>query len=798
MTLREISLKAYYAMRPSVPRSLRVQARRLFAKRSTRLYSRSWPVNPITGQRPDWWRGWPEGKKFAFALTHDVEGKRGLERCRWLAELEMTLGFRSSFNFVPEGGYECPESLRAFLNNNGFEVGVHDLRHDGRLFRSQKSFTRSARRINRYLAEWEAVGFRSGFMFHNLDWVRNLNVQYDASTFDSDPFEPQPEGANTIFPFWVSREDGSGYVELPYTLAQDSTLFVLLQQKTIETWARKLDWVAEHGGLALVIVHPDYLNFDGKHRSSEYDARLYRELLEYACRRYGQEAWFALPKQIATHIRSMRQNLAAEHDLTAAITTASLQPLATDNTANKDAPWHEPVTRPESGRAEWRLQGKRVGMVMQSHYPGDPRPRRVAETLVRFGAQVDLICLTLDREDPKHEVVNGINIFRIPIVHSRGSKLSYAFEYSAFLTAATALLGWRSIVKGYDLIYVHNMPDILVLSALFPKLLGAKVILDLHDPMPELMATIFEVAVEGFAVRVLQKLEKLSIRIADSVVTVNLACAKLFESRSCPRGKLHVVMNSPDERIFPLHPPDARANTANPGDHRFIIMYHGSIVERNGLGLAVEALALVRESVPNAELRIYGRSNSFLEKVMSSVRNKGLEQAVRYVGPQSAEQIAASIRECDVGIIPNLRNRFTEINTPTRIFEYLSMGKPVIAPRSEGITDYFDDSSLILFELGDAQDLARKISQVSLDGAKASKIVERGQQVLGAHTWRREARGLVNLILELLDPESDLVVDENRNSVGLSARGARSQTTRTSVAALLPREPELWDSKERI
>jgi glycosyltransferase involved in cell wall biosynthesis len=796
MTVREISLRTYYALRPSIPQSLRFASRRIIARRFRQLHSSSWPINPISSHQPDWWCGWPEGKKFAFVLTHDVEGEKGRERCRSLADLEMSLGFRSSFNFVPERGYETPKSLRAFLKNHGFEIGVHDLRHDGRLFRSQRSFRHSARQINRYLADWEAVGFRSGFMLHNLDWVRDLHIEYDASTFDCDPFEPQPDGTNTIFPFWVGREDGSGYVELPYTLPQDSTLFVILREKTIENWTRKLDWVAQYGGLALVIVHPDYLNFDGKCRSGEYDARLYRGLLEYVSERYGQEAWLALPKQIATHVRSMRQNLAAEPDSERTLPSENFQVVSTDSAPNQSATHHQAMARPDSVvREEWQLQGKRVGMVMHSHYPKDPRPRRAAEALVRAGAQVDLICLTLGKQDPKHEVVNGINIFRIPVVHSRGSRLSYAFEYSAFLMAATAVLGWRSLVNGYDLVYVHNMPDILVLSALFPRLLGAKVILDLHDPMPELMTTIFGVAPNGFGVRLLRKLEKLSIRLADSVITVNLACAKLFGSRSCPREKLHVVMNSPDEGIFPLHPPDVREQSADAENDRFVIMYHGSIVERNGLALAIEALALLRESVPKAELRIYGWSTPFLEKVMSSVEERGLGQAVRYMGSQPAEQIAASIRECDVGIIPNLRNRFTEINTPTRIFEYLRMGKPVIAPRAEGITDYFDDSSLILFELGDARDLARKISQVCFYPARAREIVEHGQQVLAAHTWRQEGRGLIHLVLKLLGPEPEAVIDENRISGGVGSTRTRHHAGPPRVAAFLPAESRLCDPK---
>jgi len=309
--MRRLFLNTYFWIRPTVPRPFRMALRRFVAKRSMRSHSASWPINQLAGAAPRWWRGWPDNKKFAFVLTHDIEGERGLNRCRQLAEMEMSTGFRSSFNFVPEGEYTPPRVLREFLVAQGFEVGVHDLTHDGKLYASEKNFRRHAQRINQYLQQWGAVGFRSAFMLHNFDWIGDLNVLYDASSFDTDPFEPQPDGLNTIFPVWVDREVGSGYVELPYTLPQDSTLFLLLRQTSIETWVRKLDWVAEQGGLALVNVHPDYLNFNGSVSSYEYGAHLYQRFLDYVGMRYRQEAWFALPKDVAAHVHRMKSSLAA-------------------------------------------------------------------------------------------------------------------------------------------------------------------------------------------------------------------------------------------------------------------------------------------------------------------------------------------------------------------------------------------------------------------------------------------------------------------------------------------------------
>jgi hypothetical protein len=223
--------------------------------------------------------------------------------------MDKALGFLSSFNFVPEGEYRLPESLLAFLNREGFEVGVHDLHHDGSLYRSLGTFKSQARKINQHLKSWGAVGFRSGFMFHNLAWLQDLEVLYDASTFDTDPFEPQPDGVSTIFPFWVQGSGSKGYAELPYTLPQDSTLFILLKEKTTGLWIKKLDWVAAHGGMALVNTHPDYINFDGKPSSSEYPSELYESFLKHVSTQYRDTCWFALPREIAEYVLQFKPSL---------------------------------------------------------------------------------------------------------------------------------------------------------------------------------------------------------------------------------------------------------------------------------------------------------------------------------------------------------------------------------------------------------------------------------------------------------------------------------------------------------
>ena len=297
----------YYLLKPLLPQSVRYRMRRLRANQVLRS-CRDWPVMESAAAPPPGWSGWPDGKRFALVLTHDVEGPAGYERCLRLAEIEADLGFRSSFNLIPEGGYRVTRGFREMLERAGFEVGVHDLLHDGSLYRSAKAFEAAAVRINSHLRDWGAVGFRSGFMFHNLEWLKALDIEYDASTFDTDPFEPQPDGMGTIFPFLVSSErPGGGYVELPYTLPQDVTLYVILREATNRIWKRKTEWLAGHGGMVLLNVHPDYLAMHGGRPAiSEFDPELYFGYLRHVRERYEGQYWNPLPRELARFVRQSR------------------------------------------------------------------------------------------------------------------------------------------------------------------------------------------------------------------------------------------------------------------------------------------------------------------------------------------------------------------------------------------------------------------------------------------------------------------------------------------------------------
>lgn len=295
----------FYQIKPAIPRSLQIYLRRAIAHQKRRATTGVWPINPAAAKPPRDWHGWPEKKKFALVLQHDVDSLKGLTRSVKLMEIERQLGFRSSFNFVPED-YPTPSRVIQALSEAGFEVGVHGLKHDGKLFRHPADFCSKLPQINRYLRKWGAIGFTSPSMLRNLNWIAELDIEHSCSTFDTDPFEPQSDGIGSIFPFIASNDSNTRtYVELPYTLPQDHGLFVILREKDIRIWKQKLDWIMENGGMAALNTHPDYMSFEGAAPGrEEYPIGYYLDFLNYVKTRYAGQYWHVLPREMARFWRT--------------------------------------------------------------------------------------------------------------------------------------------------------------------------------------------------------------------------------------------------------------------------------------------------------------------------------------------------------------------------------------------------------------------------------------------------------------------------------------------------------------
>lgn len=299
--------RLYYYLKPFLPRPLIRTMRRFYQPLSESNFSLGWPIEKryalflwevcrqvmtLTGRTSLTFTSfWPAGNRFALVLTHDIETGRGQDFVRQVANLEESLGFHSSFNFVPER-YPIDQSLVAELKERGFEVGIHGLKHDGKLFSSRDEFERRAKSINNYLKTLGAVGFRAPLTHRQPEWMQILEIEYDLSFFDTDPYEPVPGGTMSIWPFELGR-----FVELPYTLVQDYTLTAVLREKTPRLWLQKVEFVKNYYGMVLVNTHPDYLK-------APDTWAVYVEFLQ-EMKKLG-DFWHSLPQDVARwwHARS--------------------------------------------------------------------------------------------------------------------------------------------------------------------------------------------------------------------------------------------------------------------------------------------------------------------------------------------------------------------------------------------------------------------------------------------------------------------------------------------------------------
>lgn len=690
--------RTYYFLKPIIPWRLRLAVRRWRARRRRRVFANAWPIDSRAAASPPGWPGWPGGKRFALVLTHDVEGSKGMSRVAQLANLELKHGFRSCFNFVPEDEYRVPDAVREMLDRAGFEIGVHGLEHDGKLYNSKAKFAAKVPRIKEYLRQWNSSGFRSPLMQHKLGWLHALDVEYDASTFDTDPFEPEPDGVSTIFPFWVPGRNGRGYVELPYTLVQDFTLFGVLREENIDIWKRKLDWVADQGGMALLNTHPDYMCFDGQRNRDEYPVSYYEELLRYARQRYDAFYWPALPREVARYYRDR-------------------VPIAARNTRRK------------------------ICMVAYTPYEADNRVRRYAETLAKRGDLVDVIAISgTDFGEPEKEV-NGVTVYRVQHrEHNERSKWTYAWRLLRFLVRSSATLTRLHKRKRYDVIHIHNMPDFLVFAAWYPKLTGAKLILDIHDVVPELFANKFLTKLKWGYVGLLKAMEKISASFVDHVIVSNHLWHKTVIARSVSEKKCSVVINHVDPEMFSRH---ARTRT----DGKFIVLFPGSLQWHQGLDIAIEAFARVKARVPNAEFHIYcGAGGDRQDELKRLTKQLALEDSVKFNGGVTLDQMAQVIANADLGVVPKRADSFGNEAYSTKIMEFMSQGVPVVVSRTKIDTYYFEEGVVHFFQSGDSQAMAKAMLDVINNKDLRQSLVARGYEYVECNSWGRKKSEYLDLI----------------------------------------------------
>lgn len=293
----------YYGIRPFLPIGVRKHLQRFALKNWRKTRFPRWPVDQTvdtlfeklmaavlraTGLAciPFIWF-WPDGFPSAAIMTHDVETSSGRDFCARLMDIDDSYGIKSSFQIVPQDRYEVPKTLLALLRKRGFEINVHDFNHDGNLFQDRQEFLRRAPRINAYVKEFGASGYRSGVLYRNLDWYDSFDFSYDMSVPNAGHLEPQPGGCCTTKPFFIG-----GILELPVMATQDYSLYHILQSYSADLWKQQIEAVLPKNGLLSFIIHPDYL-LDPRAQQTYADLLAHLSALRDAGR-----TWMALPGEV--------------------------------------------------------------------------------------------------------------------------------------------------------------------------------------------------------------------------------------------------------------------------------------------------------------------------------------------------------------------------------------------------------------------------------------------------------------------------------------------------------------------
>jgi glycosyltransferase involved in cell wall biosynthesis len=388
----------------------------------------------------------------------------------------------------------------------------------------------------------------------------------------------------------------------------------------------------------------------------------------------------------------------------------------------------------------------RICIFRHNNYPIDVRVARQATALLAAGFEVDVVCLRNDDEAPR-EVVGGVSVYRLPIKHERASRMRYVMEYATSFLLGMIVLSMLQLRRRYDIVQVSNMPDFLVFAAIVPKLLGAKIVLDLLDTMPELYRAKYGAAETHPIARLIAWQEGWSMRFADRVITVTDEFRKLYVERHGDMN-IPVILNLPDHTRFPRRTAEQGAAHADHPGH-FSIIAHGVHLPRSGFDTIIRAIAVLGDQIPGLELRIVGSGENTLA-LRALARTLGVADRVDFTGFLPSERLIATIDDTDVGVVANKRDGFAELILPTKLLELVWMGKPAIAARTPTISHYFDDDMVAFFRPGDERELAHRILELYRDPARRLQLARNASRFYDDHNWQAEGERYTDSLFDLL------------------------------------------------
>ncbi len=382
-----------------------------------------------------------------------------------------------------------------------------------------------------------------------------------------------------------------------------------------------------------------------------------------------------------------------------------------------------------------KVREMKICMISYSVYEFDNRVHRYGESLSHAGHEVDVIGLGR-LCDMNRGVFNRTKLYRIQCrKFDEKGPVSYLIRIMRFLIKAFFMVSWLHLRHRYHVIHYHNIPDFGVFCTLIPKLLGAKIILDIHDLVPEFYARKFDLETSHWMVRSLKYIEKVSCRYVDHVIISNHIWKEWVVHRSVPERKCTVIMNAPYPLLFDLYKDEPKQKDRN----RFVVLYHGALNEHFGVDIAIRAIDLVRKEIPLVLLKIYGtgREESMLKQLTHQL---GINKYVRFHTPVPRSEIAKLIRDADIGVVPKRSARFADTALSSKLLEFAYMRKPIVVSRTTASEYYFDENKVRFFEPEKIEDLSRSITELAQKPEMRKDLSTNVDIFNKEHNWNRYKR----------------------------------------------------------
>ena len=392
---------------------------------------------------------------------------------------------------------------------------------------------------------------------------------------------------------------------------------------------------------------------------------------------------------------------------------------------------------------------RRICMVLHGVYPlAETRVVREAHAAQKRGFDVDVVAMRNPGEPAQERLPDGVRVFRIPMSRARGAGASVVLrEYVGFTLLAALKVARLHRQQPYDAVQVHNPPDFLIAAGLVPKLFGARLLFDIHDFAPELLAMRFGDRRGGRMLeRLMWKVEGIATRVADAVVTVHEPYRRLLTERGVPAEKITVVLNSPEEELLPQGP--------RPTSDAFRIVWHGTITPHYGLDVLVDALALASDRLPAARVEVYGAGDA-LGAVKQHAKARGVSRQISFSdGFLDTEDVLRRVYGANVGVVANLAIARNQAALPTKLFEYVALGIPVISSDLTAIREHFDETEIVFYPANDSRALADALIAVSADPAAATARAGRARARYESYRWAVHEERYGRLLDSLAQPSA--------------------------------------------